>query len=37
MHCVYKAYNQDLRSGTWFDYACHEKLPQYFVCKMRLL
>lgn len=33
--CVYMAYNQDLK-GTWFDYSCHSKVPQYFVCKMTL-
>ncbi|CAD5219524.1 unnamed protein product [Bursaphelenchus okinawaensis] len=33
--CVYMAYNQELK-GTWFDYSCHAKLPQYFVCKLTL-
>ncbi|KAI6218702.1 C-type lectin domain-containing protein [Aphelenchoides fujianensis] len=33
--CVYMAFNQDLR-GTWFDYSCQSKLPQYFVCELFL-
>ncbi|VDM62507.1 unnamed protein product [Angiostrongylus costaricensis] len=31
--CAYMAYHQEHR-GTWFDYGCHEMLPQYFVCKL---
>ncbi|VDL76147.1 unnamed protein product [Nippostrongylus brasiliensis] len=31
--CAYMAYHQEQR-GTWFDYGCHEMLPQYFVCKL---
>ncbi|KAI6214088.1 C-type lectin domain-containing protein [Aphelenchoides besseyi] len=33
--CCYMAYNQDKR-GTWFDYSCQSKLPQFFVCELFL-
>ncbi|KAI6175880.1 hypothetical protein M3Y97_00738000 [Aphelenchoides bicaudatus] len=33
--CVYMAYAQE-KHGTWFDYSCHAKIPQYFVCEMFL-